>query len=381
MKKGSFLCVANWPSDVGYAWWLMESFWVLLANTYGEKCPVLLVYPIVKEVPGDVKSSNIVVEEYAFGPRSGSKWYNDLFYIRKRDIKYIYFSDRPLTSWRYLLYRLAGVDAIVVHDHTPGMRDKPKGLKKLLKRIRANLPYISCDVAIGASDFVRERCLNVACFPEWKCKSAPNGIREKEISKIKNKKILYNEFGIKEEDIVIVSVGRVTLYKGVGFTLNLVHKMVEDCGVVNLHYLHVGDGPDVSRFKELCSKLKIERHVTFAGKREDVHEILQTCDIAFHPSKGEVGYSLAILEYMMAGIPVVVPNNPSVCKATMHGKTGFVYHENDIESACKFLLRLANNSSLRTRMGQKARTIVLQDYSLDKCHKSLIEAIGPLVSI
>lgn len=28
------LLVANWESDVGYAWWLMENFWATIAQYY-----------------------------------------------------------------------------------------------------------------------------------------------------------------------------------------------------------------------------------------------------------------------------------------------------------------------------------------------------------
>ena len=43
-KSQSILLVANWNSDVGYAWWLMESYWVLLAQVYHRDHRVILTF-------------------------------------------------------------------------------------------------------------------------------------------------------------------------------------------------------------------------------------------------------------------------------------------------------------------------------------------------
>ena len=92
--------------------------------------------------------------------------------------------------------------------------------------------------------------------------------------------------------------------------------------------------------KNLSRELDIEGHVTFAGKRQDVKNILPNCNFAFHPSKAEVGYSLSILEYMQAKLPVVVSDNPSVCGATTHNKTGLIYKDNNLGAACDAIKKL-----------------------------------------
>ncbi len=169
-----------------------------------------------------------------------------------------------------------------------------------------------------------------------------------------------------------VMTGRANRYKNISFVLECVAKLTREGR--RLHFLFCGDGPDLEAFREETRSLGIEPYVTFAGRRNDIPQLLPQCDFAIHPSHGEVGYSLSILEYMQAGLPVVVPDNPSVCGATRHGETGMIYHENDINSICETISWLLQHPSDAKAMGQRASAIVLNEYNLKHTHTSLLNA-------
>ena len=38
----NILLVGNWSSDTGYAWWLMETFWVAIARKFRGRCRVIV---------------------------------------------------------------------------------------------------------------------------------------------------------------------------------------------------------------------------------------------------------------------------------------------------------------------------------------------------
>jgi glycosyltransferase involved in cell wall biosynthesis len=116
--------------------------------------------------------------------------------------------------------------------------------------------------------------------------------------------------------------------------------------------------------------------VTFAGRRDDIREILGACSVAIHPSNGEVGYSLSILEYMEAGLPTLVPSNPSVCEATRHEYTGLVYKNGDLESALESLLRLLADEQLRLQLGSQGKADVRNRYDLGNAQKELLHAFS-----
>ena len=77
-----------------------------------------------------------------------------------------------------------------------------------------------------------------------------------------------------------------------------------------------------------------------------MRSLLSSCDIGIQGSKGEVGYSLSILEFMSAGLATLVPDRPSTTLATAHMVTGLVYRPEDVPSAASHIERLIDDTEL-----------------------------------
>ncbi len=376
MNKQGILCVANWESNVGYAWWLMESFWVKISEEFDGDYDVRLVYPEITTLPESIEKSSLIIDELVFDHGGLYGLIKQLIFIRKHRIRLIYYSDRPYFSFRYAFFKAVGVKKIIVHDHTPGLREKPAGIKKILKSLKSRVPLFNCDVVVGATDFVTQRCVDVACFPSEKCFSAPNGIPA-HVDNI-GCKSLREKYSINENSIIIVSAGRVTEYKGVGFAIEVIEKMISEG--LNIHYIYFGDGPDRRKYEKIIKDRSLVQNITFAGRVDNLQDFLLECDIAFHPSKGEVGYSLSILEYMRAALPVVVPNNPSVCAATRQGETGCIYQDGSVDHALSCLKYLAKKKNLRLKLGKEAKKDFLTHYTIDVCHRNLFDILRKQVN-
>lgn len=358
-NKNGLLMAANWNSGVGYAWWLMESYWKVLADHHSGHS--IVAYPKITTIPTGIQASKAKPVEANF--TLSANVIDQCRFIRAHHIKTIYLTDQPVRSWRYAVWRMAGARRIVTHDHTPGLRTRPAGLKRAVKALLNRLPFVTVDMAIGATEFVRDRLVNVACMPAHKCHAAPNGIPQMDVEPID----VRAEFGIPGDRLILVSTGRAAPIKNIEFALRLVAQADE------VHFLHIGDGPDLDRLRGVAADLGIEDRVTWAGKRSDVPALLAGCDIAIQPSNGEVGYSLSILEYMRAGLPVMVPENPSVCGATEHGMTGVIYSGE--QDAIDYLRGLAANSEVRKRMGRQAVAIVRDKFALDTAKSAVVSAV------
>lgn len=140
MRK-NILLVENWKSDVGYSWWLMENFWVQISRLAEQaNKQSYLIYPVLSDLPNSVQSSAIISSEIDYSDNSLRGFIRLIKFIKANNIGCIYLTDKPYISTRYLLFRLFGVNKIIVHDHTPGRRDRPAGLKKLLNRSISSLP-------------------------------------------------------------------------------------------------------------------------------------------------------------------------------------------------------------------------------------------------
>jgi len=84
----------------------------------------------------------------------------------------------------------------------------------------------------------------------------------------------------------------------------VVSRVLKNCPQVRL--LIIGRGVLELTLKEEVRRLGLERQVRFLGFREDVPELLALSDVFVLPSLSE-GLSIALLEGMAAGKPVVQP--------------------------------------------------------------------------
>lgn len=369
--------VARWDSNVGYAWWLMESYWVVLANTYQGQFRPILAYPSISEVPARIRSSDLELEEVDFSRFSLFRLLPQLLFLLRNRIRVMYLTDKPAAHWSYVFFRCVGVRRIVVHDHTPGVRTTPKGVKRVLKRLLNLIPGFVADCCIGASEFVRDRFVQVRLLDRSRCHTVANGIP----LEMPLPESIHEAFSIDHGKQVIVTAARAHPYKGGSFALEVLAVVAERIGREGWHYVYFGDGPGREDLIRQADRLGLADNVSFPGRVEGVVRFFPSASFAFHPSQGEVGYSLAILEYMLAELPVVVPDNPSVCGATVHEKTGYIYPEGDVVLAAQRVIACLEAPEKIADAGRTAAQTVKQHYSLDEAHQSLVKVFDQTLGI
>jgi glycosyltransferase involved in cell wall biosynthesis len=361
---------ANWDSNVGYAWWLMESFWVKISEEFSQVYRIVICYPSISILPDKIADCPAEKIVFSFNGTDFMSLVRQCFFIRKQQIKYLYFTDKSPTRLAYLFYRLAGAKTIVTHDHTPGVRTIPVGIKRIIKTINTHIPFTTVDACFGATEFIRQRLIKVNCLPPYKCFAINNGIPITDacVPKVN----LRNKYQLPKDAFIVVSASRAHKYKGIEFALMVLSKINQVVPNNNIYYFFIGDGPHLNEFKVLAHDLGIQKQVIFTGIMTNVRSLFATANCAFHPSFGEVGYSLSILEYMSVGLPLLVSDNPSVCGATQDGITGLIYKEHDVDDAVSKLIQFRNNPKLLIRMSRSAKLVIKKKYSLENTHKTLI---------
>ena len=139
-------------------------------------------------------------------------------------------------------------------------------------------------------------------------------------------------------------------------------------------FLLLGDGPALTDLQRQVHDDKLDDTVFLLGFRADVRDILCASDIAFHAALGE-GFSLSIIEYMSAGLPVLVPNIPSVSQPITHTKSGLIYKHDDPQEAAAYIAQLVNDQSQRLAIGATAKAEAGKKYSLKRCTGTLVATI------
>lgn len=121
----------------------------------------------------------------------------------------------------------------------------------------------------------------------------------------------------------------------------------------NIDFAIVGAGPLLSSLVNQRDELGLHNDIHFLGMRDDIPEVLQAFDIFVMCSRSE-DLSVAILEAMSAGLPVVATDVGGNGELVSEGLTGFLVERNSTRKFAKRVMRLARDQELRARMGVAA---------------------------
>jgi glycosyltransferase involved in cell wall biosynthesis len=373
-QAGNLLMVSNYPSDTAYAWWLMEHFWRILAKRFIDSGrSVYLAYPTITTLTEAISTAPIETVELTIPWKTRIQSLQVKDFLREKGISAIYFTDQPYFNLKYAMMRLHGVKSILVHDHTPGDRPPALGLKGTLKAAQNLLPWFTADRVICVSELMRKRNMTNTRIPAWKCDVVQNGIHPVNC-KQKENTLLRESLGVRPDSFLIISTGRAHPFKRFDFIIECADALRQMAPGLDAVFLLAGDGVAMPALKEQVQSLDLENSVRLLGFRNDIRDLLCMSDIALHAALGE-GFSLSIVEYMSAGLPVLVPDIPSVSQAIQHNETGILYPKDETDTVASHIVALATDTGRRLAMGNAARAEADGLYSLEKCTESFLQTI------
>ena len=171
---------------------------------------------------------------------------------------------------------------------------------------------------------------------------------------------------------IILSVSYLITRKAIDFNLKAIAQLINK--YPNLKYLIIGDGPEMRHLKELSNNLKINEHVEFLGQlsHENVLTYMAKADIFSLPSWDEA-FGVVYIEAMAHGKPVIGCQEEGIEDFVMQGKTGLLVKPKDVDSLTEALDFLLNNPNEAKTMGERARKVVLKNYTWEKNAKKTIE--------
>jgi glycosyltransferase involved in cell wall biosynthesis len=156
-----------------------------------------------------------------------------------------------------------------------------------------------------------------------------------------------SRLGLKEEDVAIGFVGRLSRQKGLTLLLHAIATLPRDLG---FRLVVVGAGPLAASGRELAASLDIAHRIDWLGAVA-ARPLLRGFDIFVQPSFYE-GASYSLLEAISAGLPVIASNTGSVPDLVRHGETGFVVPIGDQAGLAAALSRLVADAELRRGMSR-----------------------------
>lgn len=269
---------------------------------------------------------------------------------------------------RWIAYILK-IPIIVVHQH--GYESSRSLLRSYLDRFSSKLvnKYIASCEAVSQILRVRER------IPSENILVIFNGVSTEEITNPIHKISLINDL-VKQNTHLISTVGRLSPEKGQIFLIQAMKSLLLE--KINVNLIIIGTGPEKNRLVSEVRNQGLIGKVHFMGDQRNVTEWLSASQIFVLPSLWE-GISLALLEAMWSGLPVIATNVGGTPEIISHQENGLLIPLKDPEAITRAILQIINEPDLKRKISNEAKKTILNKFNIDRTTQELCKLYADLL--
>lgn len=179
------------------------------------------------------------------------------------------------------------------------------------------------------------------------------------------KKKLMETYGIAKENVVLFT-GRLINEKGVEY-------LVKAAGRINGQIVIVGDGPQKQHLEELVKTMGLT-NVKLLGyvDHETIVKLYYLADVFVSPAIWDDPMPLTVIEAMAARLPVVVTRKGGIATAVKDGIVGYFVNPRNATEIVEKVNLLLGDEKLRLKMGERARTVVVEKFTWGQIAKKFI---------
>lgn len=214
--------------------------------------------------------------------------------------------------------------------------------------------YASFEKIIAVSKEVEGQFASV--YPEYADKLTVNE-NILDVSSIEKKACESLPFSLPEDELVLLTVGRLTEQKALEVS-------VEACALLKANGLRfrwyvVGEGPKRKKLEKLIREKEVADCFILAGATDNPYPFMKRCDLYVHASRYE-GKSIALTEAKLLGCAVIVSDTEGNRGQIEDGADG-LFCALTPESICGKITELAADGGARKKLGETARERTLQN--------------------
>ncbi len=306
---------------------------------------------------------------------------HDLYFVPKKANLFVKAISFLMGIFRlfFLIYRgqYIAIETFTAHANLVGLplawiagvpnrigshRGKIEGFPRVLERINAMVINSSIATSLVAvSDRVRSDAISEGIRPERIVKIV-NGVDIFSVDSADISRVRF-ELGMSNDDILLLSVGRLMYQKGHTILLKALPAVLAEFPKIQI--VIAGGGPLKEELQAEADQLNISAGVKFLGMRDDVPILMSSADIFLFPSRFE-GMPNSVLEAMGYGLPVIATDVQGVDELIRNGQNGIIVPVNDPRAISDAILRLLKNPEERQRLGRAAQETIKNEYTLNK---------------
>lgn len=215
-----------------------------------------------------------------------------------------------------------------------------------MKRVYNHLDCITAPsmtaVNIIRSQKLREPILPISCGVSF------NQFHQ---DKMVDRIAMRRKFGLDAGRVTFMFVGRVDEEKKLDVLIKAIHQLEQP----NIQLVITGKGAALHLYQALTEELGEQDRIRFTGfvSASDLPLLLNAVDVFIMPSEGEL-LSIASLEAMACGLPLLVARSKALPELVENGVNGYLFEPGNAQDAARCIALLSNQSALWPEMGNKS---------------------------
>lgn len=178
----------------------------------------------------------------------------------------------------------------------------------------------------------------------------------------RNPGILKEQFGIEEDEKVIIHVSNFRKIKNLPHIIDAFMKIREN---MKVKLLLVGDGPEKHRVMDQVKESPYMKDVLFLGKQENLAELYAISDLKLLLSQQE-SFGLVLLEAMACGVPCIGSAVGGIPEVIDHEVDGYIVELGDTDAVAEYAVNLLSDEEKLQRFRQAAIRAVDEKFHSSK---------------
>lgn len=226
------------------------------------------------------------------------------------------------------------------------------------RRLRVGVGLRRANRIVALSDGARATLIRHVKAPSGLIDVVPNGVPAAgfEPATPEQRRAARRLLGIDPDTTTVLFIGALVPEKGAEAAITAV-------AGTGARLLVVGDGPNRNELERLAADLLGDR-VQFTGSLADPRPAYRASDLVVLPSRGGDSMPATLIESGFSGLATVTTPVGSIADVVEHDVTGFVTAVGDDDAFAQSVHDLVTNPSLRTKMGERARTRCLEQFEI-----------------
>lgn len=242
------------------------------------------------------------------------------------------------------------------------------GENERLKGLKFGAINMGARRIVAVSDSLRQNIVNRTPLKGNKTAVIYNGIKTADFQRPRSD-ALRKQYGWTEDEVIIGSLGNIRSAKGYDILLRAAALLKNKKS--SYRFVIAGQGKTglYDDLLKLRSELALEDTVHFPGFNDDPAGFLSSLDLFLLPSTSE-GFSIATIQAMAAGLPVIVTRSGGPEEIVTHGENGWMIEPGSPEAISKAVEELSADRALSEILAAKGQEHAIQTFDLDTMLKA-----------